>query len=289
MVATQFLRFFEAGALKSIAASSSQELEEQIVVARARLAQGVITQADLLRIQVAAANSQQQAIQAESQIVTSRAMIFGLLGTSDDGRVSLVEPTQLLNGGTATEPERKSLLSQGPARRPELQQSLHLIEVAEHQRAARSFALLPEIDLEGAYLRTDGQKFAPPNSAFVGVKAQWAVWEWGASNQLRRAALLQADAAREDAEAWRRQIETEIVSQLSQAQVARGAVQAADAAMASAEEAYRVTNAQLKSGTATTTDLLQAEAALTQARLNQTRARYELALAHVALKRAAGE
>jgi outer membrane protein len=288
-IALQFLRYFEAGALKSIAESSMRELEEQIVVAKARLAQGVITQADLLRIEVAAANSRQQAIQAESQIVGTRAAIFGLLGIPDDRQITLVEPKDLLQEARSAEAPQEALIARAAERRAELKQALHLKEAADHQRAARTYALLPDIDLEGAYLRTDGQKFAPPNAAFVGVKAQWAIWEWGASTQLRRAAVAQTVAAESDAEAWRRQIETEIVTGLAQSEAARGAVQAADAAIASAEEAYRVTNAQVKSGTATTTDLLQAEAALTQARLNQTRATYELALARVSLRRATGD
>ena len=49
-----------------------------------------------------------------------------------------------------------------------------------------------------------------------------------------------------------------------------------------------MTQAQVKAGAATTTDLLEAESELTQARLNLTRAQYELALAHVAVKRASG-
>jgi len=147
---------------------------------------------------------------------------------------------------------------------------------------------LPDINAEGAYLRTDGQVFAPKNSAFVGVKAEWSIWEWGASNALRRAAVADAAAARRDLEATERQIESDLAISLAQGDSARGAVDAAEKAIASAEEAFRVTQAQLKAGAATTTDLLQAESELTQARLNLTRAQYELALAHVAVKRASG-
>ena len=62
----------------------------------------------------------------------------------------------------------------------------------------------------------------------------------------------------------------------------------AEKAVASAEEAYRVTDAALKAGTATTTDLLESQSALSQARLNLTRAQYELVLSDVALARASG-
>ena len=72
-VETQFLRVFEAQALEQIASASVHELGEQVTVAKARLASGVITQADLLRIEVAVANAEQQALEAHSQGATARA------------------------------------------------------------------------------------------------------------------------------------------------------------------------------------------------------------------------
>jgi outer membrane protein TolC len=289
-VETQFLRFFEAQALEQIAQSSVRELADQVTVAKARLSSGVITQADLLRIEVAVANAHQQGLQAHSQAEIARAQLFAAIGLppTEAAGFSLLEPVALL--AVARQPSRPAnvLLPEARLRRPEVAQQLHLTRAADHQAGARGFALLPDINLEAAYTRVDGQVFAPANSAFVGVRAQWAIWEWGASWHLRAAALAEAAAARRDAEALDRGIELEIQASLAQGDAARGAVDAADKAISSAEEAYRVTEAQVKSGTATTTDLLEAQAALTQARLNLTRAQYELALSHVSLARAAG-
>jgi len=50
-----------------------------------------------------------------------------------------------------------------------------------------------------------------------------------------------------------------------------------------------VTDARVRAGAATITDLLDAEAALTQARLNLARANYERAMARVQLERAMGK
>jgi outer membrane protein TolC len=50
-----------------------------------------------------------------------------------------------------------------------------------------------------------------------------------------------------------------------------------------------VTNLQVRAGTATTTDLLDGQAALTQARLNLVRARYARVKAALLLAHAAGE
>jgi outer membrane protein len=291
-VETQFLRIFEAQALEQIAASSVRELSDQVTVAKARLASGVITQADLLRIEVAVANAQQQGLEAHSQGQIARAQLFAAIGLppADAAEMTLVEPSERLNGARAraAAPSLTSLLPQTQAKRPELAQQLHLVAAADRQASARAYALLPDVDLEAAYLRIDGQPFSPKNSAYVGVKAQWAIWEWGAALHQRSAAEALADAARRDRDMLERQIEAELAASLAQGDAARGAVDSAGKAVASAEEAYRVTDAALKAGAATTTDLLESQAALTQARLNLTRAQYELVLSEVALTHATG-
>jgi outer membrane protein TolC len=291
-VETQFLRVFEAQALEQIASSSVHELGDQVTVAKARLASGVITNADLLRIEVAVANAEQQALEAHSQGVTSRAQLFAAIGLSpaDAAELTLVAPEARLAAVRArgSSPSLAALMPLARDHRPEIARQAHLILAADRQVGARTYALLPDIDLEGAYIRTDGQLFAPPNSAFLGIKANWAIWEWGASDLQRKAAAVQADAARRDQEMLARQIEAELSTSLAQGDAARGAVGTAEKAVASAEEAYRVTDAALKAGTATTTDLLESQSALSQARLNLTRAQYELVLSDVALAHASG-
>ena len=66
-------------------------------------------------------------------------------------------------------------------------------------------------------------------------------------------------------------------------------MQLAQQSIKSAEEAYRVTQALVKAGSATTTDLLDSQAALTQSRLSLTRAQYQQAIAHVQLMHTLGE
>jgi outer membrane protein len=288
-VETQYLRYFEAQAIEQIAEASARELGAEVDVARARLNSGVITRADLLRLEVAVANAHQQGLQARSQADVARATLLALVGLGASGTgVTLTEPRNLLAAARTPPPRLDALLPEARARRPEMTERIHLIDAADRQARASAYALLPDLNFEAAYLRVDGQVFAPKNSAYVGLRAQWAIWEWGATDHLRRAAAAEVDAARRDLEWTERQIESDLSVSLAQGDAARGAVDAAERAIASAEEAFRVTEAQLKAGAATTTDLLEAESALTQARLNLTRAQYELALAHVGLTRAAG-
>jgi len=228
----------------------------------------VLTKADVLRVKVSQANAKQQEIQAHAQAEVARANLIGAIGVSlDDESVQFAEPATLLAEAKAPLPDAKTAQRTAAAQRPELQQRKSSAESAHHTAKARGFALLPDFDFEGGYLHFDGQTFNAKNSGYVGVKAQWAVWEWGASFYAHKAATAEADAADLAEKDMARQIGVTIES---------------------AEEAYRVTKAGLQAGTATTTDLLDAQSALTQARLNLTRAQYEDALTRVTLKRGLG-
>ena len=287
-VETMYLRVFEARALEGTALASERELNDRLEVARAQLATGVLTEADVLRVQVAAANARQQAIQAHSQELVSRAGLLALMGLpADDAGVTFVEPKSLLESGQKR-PEAAAAQDQALSGRPEIVQTRLSLQAGEHQRRARLYALLPEIDLEAAYLRSYGQIVLPTNSAFIGLNAKWAIWEWGASYAAYRASQAQARAAAFDLENQKQQIRAEVTSGMAQLDAATSAISVAEQAITSAQEAYRVTDAQLQAGTATTTDLLEAQSALTQARLNYLRAQYELAISRVNLRRALG-
>ena len=288
-VRTLYLQVFEAGALEEIAAASVGELAEQVGVAQARLKAGVITNADLLRVTVAQANARQQQIVAHAQGLVAKATLLDAIGLRTDASVELVEPSSLLAMASRPLPELQAATAQAEDRRPEVAQTQLAARAAEQTRAARYLALLPEVDAEGGWVRTDGQLFAPPNQWFVGVKASWNVWEWGATFFQARAASRQAEAALLEHENERRQVALQVRNTAAQAEAAAVAVTVAHQAIGSAQEAYRVTQALLQAGAATTTDLLDAQAAFLTARLNLARAQYELAIQRVALARAMGE
>ena len=179
----QYLRMFEAKAMEDIAHASEGELGEQVTVTAARVKAGALNQADLLRVQVAQANARQQGITARTQVTVARATLLGAIGLPPSDRtVEFAEPTALLHA----EPAPAVSAEAAQTRRPEIAQASLTAEAADHQARARGYALLPEVSLEGAYVRVDGQVFAPKNSGFVGVKAEWPIWEWGATESVHR-------------------------------------------------------------------------------------------------------
>ncbi|MEO6950178.1 MAG: TolC family protein [Polyangia bacterium] len=285
-----FLRYFESVASEDVAKASETELTEQVRVATSREKVGVITIADRLRVQVALANARQQRVKAHAQAEVARATLLDAIGYDpNDETVTLEEPSQLLVEATQPMPERAAAAQDAINRRPEVKQAKLTYESAVAARRSRVFAMLPDADLEAAYVRVDGQIFAPKNSYYVGIKAQWAFWEWGSGFFAQRASHHQANAAAFSLEDQKRQVVLEVKNAFSNLEAASAAVVASKEAIDSANEAFRVTARSVEAGTATTTDLLSSQSELTTARLNLTRSSYEQAMARVTLRRLTGD
>jgi len=287
-VRTTYLRLFEARAAVGIAEASIEQLQKQVQDAQARFNAGTITKADLLRFQTAVANSQQQRIQAETAALNARQALLTLLSRNpEDFSVEFVEPVDLEKQAAIPVPGSvDELANRALQNRPEVQRAAKQAESARANGQARMLELLPEVDVQAAYMNVQGQVFQPENSFFVGLATNWPFWTWGTRWYAARSAQRQADAAESLREETRKQVAYDVSSKYVQLRAQFVAVEVAQTAIASAEEAYRVTSAQVSAGTATTTDLLDSQSALTTAKLNLARAEYERAVARVALDRA---
>jgi len=202
--------------------------------------------------------------------------------------VTFVEPVTP-ETAQASEGDLAPLVARAMGKRTEVQGADLSAEAARKSARSRTYELLPDVDLEAGYMHMTGQTFVKKDSAFIGLRAGWQIWDWGARWYQRRAAHAQATAAGAQAEEARRRVQTDVAAKLAAARAAASALETGRTAIGSAEEAYRVTTVLLAAGSANTTDLLDAQSALTQARLNFARARYEYALSHMRLARALGD
>jgi outer membrane protein TolC len=153
----------------------------------------------------------------------------------------------------------------------------------------------PQVALAAGYdYARPNQRIIPPKDRFdgtwdVGVTLQWNVWDWmTASSQ-----TAQAQATVRQAEAGIEQltnaVRLEVTQYTRRADDARELVGAAQTGVRAAEESRRVVGEKFSRGTASTTEVLDAEVALFQARLSLTRAGAELRMNDARLRRAMGD
>jgi outer membrane protein len=287
-VRTTYVRLFAARAGVAIAEASIEQLQKQVQDAQARYNAGTITKADLLRFQTAVANAEQQRItQATLEQTSRQALLTSLARNPEDPTVEFVEPVDLEKQAAARPQETvDALINRALKNRPEVARAQKDAEAARANGQARLLELLPEVDVQAAYSNVRGQIFQPENSSFIGVVTSWPFFTWGTRWYSAQSAQRQADASASLLEDTRKQVAYDVASKATQLDAQFVAVQVAETAITSAEEAYRVTSAQVSAGTATTTDLLDAQSALTTARANLARAQYDRAIARVALDRA---
>ncbi len=288
-VETGYLRLFEARAAHEVAVAAQAQLADQVAMTAARVQAGSATRADALRVEVARANVEQQALQARVQESAARTLLAALLDFEPGEPLEFAEPVALENSTAVLPSPGPAAVETAWGRRAELTQALRVVDAADATARSRLFALLPEIDASAAWVHVDGQALAEKDSVFIGLKASWPVWVWGAQWFQQRAAAHQANAARLQFEDTRRAVRVEVEGRLDLLESATAAIAVADKALASAEEAFRVTTEVVRAGSGTTTDLLDAQSALTQARLNLVRAKYQQAIARVQARRALGE
>ena len=147
-IRTLFLRMFEARALAGIARASQEQLREQQTVAKERLAAGVLTPADILRLDVAAANAKQQEIQALAAEQTTRSSLLIALGREpQDTSVEFVEP-ETLDKADERDGDVAPLVSKAVQQRTELRSAMLLAKAADSSSRSSTYRLLPDLDLE---------------------------------------------------------------------------------------------------------------------------------------------
>jgi outer membrane protein TolC len=174
------------------------------------------------------------------------------------------------------------------ARRFELRELDRAILRADRGVGVAKTKLLPQVSAIGNYTHTEGSPFSQVDSAYAGLVASWDVWDWGATSNgigVAKARVDQARLARRKAE---EQVRLEARRAFVNAQTAREGLTVARAAVSQAEENYRIVTKKFENAAATSFDVVDAEALLTQARGQVQSALYDLLIAAAALDQATG-
>jgi outer membrane protein TolC len=162
------------------------------------------------------------------------------------------------------------------------------ITQADHEVRAAWLRLAPQVSGVAAYVHNVGSLFSPLDSGYVGGVASWDLWDWGVTTS----GISSAKARREQTRVARAKVDEQVRLEVREAFVsvasAREATAVAEASMAAAEENFRLVHKRYDASSATSFDVVDAEAVLTQARGQRQTALYDLLIARAALRRAMG-
>ena len=251
--------------------------------ARARRDVGLVTEADVLAVDVQLADMRQRHIAAAGELAVGRIQLAEAVGLPLTAPVAPVRPAS-----RPAPADGEALVREALARHPQLLQADIQLQLAENGRRTARAALLPTVGVQGGWELNGATLGAQQSSWVIGAEVRVNVFR-GFGDTAR---LTEADHARVRATADRdrvaRRIEVGVRGALAQLATARAREEAGRAALTQARESQRIIRDRYEGGLATVTDVLRAAEAALQAESRATNADMDVILQTVALERALG-
>lgn len=273
-----------------VAEEAVQSLEAHVEVASNFYEVGMIPINDLLKSEVELGNARYELIRAKNAARLARAAFNVVLANPVN------DPVQVKDILTykSEYPDFDEYLGRALMNRPEIKAlDINQRQVEQQVRLAKS-AYYPAVSLNYDYtkagddLSVSGSSFHDANSWQITAGLSWTLWQWGK----RKNAVLEKESLLIQLVQTKKTVEEGISLELKQSilnlEQAQENIPTTEKAVEQAEENLRVSQERYKAQVTTTTEVLDAQTLLAQARKNYYNALYDHHLAKAALTRAIG-
>ena len=281
-----YLGVLLAEALERSANTAVAELDSQLERLAALIAGGVALESDQLRLQVARAAAQQDAIVAASRVRLARAALSTAMGLGAAGDVTPVPLASLDCPAVTVHPAE--LYARAYADRPEFAALAAGARQAALGAEIKEMDLWPSLNAMLAYSHVEGQSLATKDSGFIGLALSWNAFAWGADSEAVHAARARARQVQEQFVALQDGVRLQVEQSVENLSAIVDGLKVAALAERQAEVALRLDSDRFAAGDATATDVVTAESALRQARDRHLAAQHQCLLAHANLRAAVG-
>ncbi|GEM_PF-661068 len=247
----------------------------------------LVGKGDVLKVKVALASALQGEVQAKNAVELTRAVLAAHVGWSMDVYLEPADISKVL-------PSRPSATMRGAMetaieKRPELAQlrlSLQQVGLAEEIVWAE---YIPTVVALGTYTHAEGSPMRKEDSYFIGLNLSWKVFEWGKTWYKIDESRAQARQLQSAMEMAANYISLEVKRAWLDFSSAFENLKATEVRIEQAEENFRIQSKLYEEQYKTSTDLLEAEADLTEATAQRALAFYKVWQARAAMGKAMGD
>jgi outer membrane protein len=271
----------EATARATDAAVAAAESDRER--ARARREVGLVTEADVLAVDVHLADMRQRQISASGDLAVARMQLAEAVGLPLTVSVVPVRPVSRPAPANGDVLVREALTTH-----PDLRQADVHLQLADNGRRTARAALLPSVGVQAGWEFNGATLGAQQSSWVIGAEMRVNVFRGFADTARMSEAVHAQTRATAERERVERRIEVDVRGALAQLAAARAREDAGRAALSQARESQRIIRDRYESGLATVTDVLRAAEATLEAESRATTAEMDVILRTVALDRALG-
>jgi outer membrane protein len=282
--ATAYMNVLRDTAILEVQRSNVRVLGETLRQTRDRFNVGEVTRTDVAQAQAQLAAGQSQMLGAESNLVTSRATYRRVIG-SEPGRLAPGSPVDRLSPRVLP-----AAIEEGMAKNPAVTAAMYGVDVATLQVKVSEGALYPTVTLTA----TAQQQHEPQLSisdqftAQATLGATIPLYQGGGEYSTIRQSKETLGQRRLDLATTRDQARATVVQAWGQHEAAKAQIQAAQEQVTASEVALNGVREEARVGQRTTLDVLNAQQALVNARVNLVTAQRDRVVASYTLLSAVG-
>ncbi len=284
---TAYYQLAGAAEVLQSARAAEQSSTQSLEAARARLKAGTATRADVLQAQTANSQDRLTRTQAEGDLASAHGVLASTLGLPVD-LVLKVVASRDFDAFEVAEHNVPALLAMAKQQRPDLAAAQALIRAARENVRVQESADRPVLSLSGSLGATQSAPGADPRTGTVGLSLSVPLYTGKRTAYQRLLAEQQLEAQVASKDRLEQDAALEVWRAYQDLRTQRQSVMSAADLASSARESYYVALGRYRSGVGTLTDLLNAQATLANANLQNIQARYRWNLAKSTLARALG-
>ncbi len=293
LVATAYWTLYQTQETQKSTDENVSRLESYVRDSQNLVKAGMATRNDLLKIQVQYNNARLQQIDAANDVRVAAMSLNNTMGRPLETPVKLASVPGDTGGATTAIPVEQ-MIRIAMQRRSDLGAMSARVEAARAGVRVARAGWWPQL-MFGAnyYYSKPNLRYQPTLAEFkdswdVGLTLQFDIWNWGQSGYETDQAQAGLRQNETQFDQMKENVALEVRRQYLASGRAREKVQVASASVEQAEENLRSMSDKFKNGLATSSDLLDADFALLQARTSLTGALVERELANARLNRAIG-
>jgi outer membrane protein len=282
--ATIYMDYLRDAAIVEVQKSNVRVLEQTLKQTNDRFNVGEVTRTDVAQSEAQLAAGRTQLLQAESNLVTTKANFRRIIGN---------EPEALAPGSPVDRFLPKSLpgaVDLGLTENPQVTAAMFGIDVGYLQVKVNEGALLPTVVLQGSVQQSYEQTLTIFRTFGASAIAQLNVpiYQGGAEYSLIRQSKENLAQQRLNLEQVRDQTRSNIVTAWGQLVAGKAQVASAQSQVSASEIALNGVREEAKAGQRTTLDVLNAQQALVNARVALVTAQHDRVVASYAVLNAVG-
>ncbi len=271
--------------LLEAAEASKIQLEEHKRNVELFLEAGTVPRVELLKTEVELGRTQENVLRISNSVESAYELLKTLMGVDDKRKITLVQEAP----SNDPYPSLEESLNMALARRPDYQAVLQKQRLTEEKVKITEGKRLPDVYLAGEYANRAGEQFAFKENWSVALRLSLPVFDGGFIRTEVKQGKKEAEKVRQEERSLKFAINREIKDAYMTIENARQRIEVTKKAVETAKETLRIEMLKYGTGTGTSTDVIDAEAALLNAETAYHQAVFDNKLAVAALKKAVGE